>query len=83
MVTINTNDVVKAFIEKNHGWVVARCFESTFYNDDAFTLQHLTALENIQDTVRDLIESNCFSTGVNTELEYYLENLTEFLQFKS
>ena len=80
---IGTNDIVKAFISQRHGWAVGSTFESTFYNNDPFERQNLSALEYIQDTVRDLIESSCLDPRVNTELEYYLETLTEFLHIKS
>ena len=76
---ITTCDVVSAFISKHHGWAVAEQFIDTFENNQSFEDQNLNALEYIRETINDLIESCCFTNNVNTELDYYLEELKDYL----
>lgn len=76
---INTSDVVSAFISKHHGWAVAEQFIDTFENNQSFEDQNENALEYIRETINDLIESCCFTNNVNTELDYYLEELKDYL----
>ena len=76
---INTSDVVSAFISKHHGWAVAEQFIDTFENNQSFEDQNENALEYIRETINNLIESCCFTNNVNTELDYYLEELKDYL----
>ena len=76
---INTSDVVSAFISKHHGSAVADQFIATFENNDSFEDQNENALQYIVETINDLIESCCFTNNVNTELDYYLEELKDYL----
>jgi len=78
---INTLEIVKAFINSNHGWAVADQFESTFEDpsEDNFAEQNINALNYIAGAVKDLLRSGILSEDATYELQDYYNALTEYL----
>ena len=78
--TINTLEIVKAFINSNHGWAVADQFENTFSDpsEENFSEQNINALNYILYTVKDLIRSEVLSEDVTEELRDYYKVLNDY-----
>lgn len=76
---INTTELIKAFINSHHGWAVAGQFEDTFDGGEEFEHQNTNALNYIQDTIVDLIDSGLLSSDAESELEEYKDRLVKYL----
>lgn len=74
---INSTELIKAFINSQHGWAVAEQFEDTFepssYAD--FSRQNYNALKYIYEAVDSLIRSGCLSKNTTEELQDYHDKL--------
>jgi len=75
---VQTVDLVKAFINSNHGWAVADQFQDTFNGGD-FEDQNTNALDYIRNSVDALINSELLSDEVADELQVYLDRLEGFM----
>lgn len=77
---VNSTELVKAFINSQHGWSVAEQFEDTYepssYVD--FSKQNYNALRYIYEAVDSLIKSNVLSKDVAEELQEYRDRLGEY-----
>ena len=76
---ITTQSIVSAFINSKHGWAVAEQFEATF-DGESFEEQNMNALTYIEQTVRDVFNSDVLNEEANDELEDYLTQLREYLE---
>ena len=76
---ITTQTIVSSFIKTKHGWAVAEQFEATF-NGEEFEKQNINALTYIEQSVRDVFNSNILNIEANDELEDYLVELKNYLK---
>jgi len=75
-------DVFAAVIGGEHGWAVKEQFESTFsdVSEESFSNQNLNALEYIRICVKEMLDSDAFSSQAVEELENYYYALVEYLE---
>lgn len=76
---ISTVDLVKAFINSQHGWAVAEQFEETINQDISFEEMNYNALKYIQQSVYALLKSDVLSEDSESELNEYHDRLKDYL----
>jgi len=76
---VTTLEIVKAYINSNHGWAVADQFEDTFLGQ-SFEKQNYNALKYIHGAVLELVDdSEVLSDSAIDELQSYLDDLEIYL----